>query len=1032
MRNRLTWVFNCADTFSGNPKWLFLYVARQRPDIEAVWITDSPETVRFVRSLGFRAELTTSSRGKRVQRRAGVYVVNQVKERIPAELDGVLLLNLWHGVGVKSIERRLTQGRLQARIAKKYIENNKAYHDTMSFLVTSPAMEAHFRAQVGLDEEQLVRGGYPQNIYTRLYGKFSSYDHDLRARHGLPPDARIAVYAPTYRTEHKGESFLRTAFPAPDRLIRVLRDTNTLLILKMHPSMSKDSGFVHMRERFGDDPNLHFWDNRDDIYEMLGYIDLGIVDYSSIHYDLLAAGVRKFIRYAFDFDDAGVQEHSHDYLSLSAGTLAPTFDDLLAALGGDNLVDAHECARLAEHFWAYDDDDTFPRLVDTALTRALRDVELPTLYSFDVFDTVIGRRGIAPVSVFVDVRDRILSAEGRFPPEIARDFVRDRQTAENALREMKRKNPALRESRAFEITLADIYRRLAEILSLSVDQRDLLMSWEIEAELAATVPLPSEVARVRALRDAGEDVVFLSDMYLPESVVRTLLVKADPSFHDIPLYLSSSTGVQKSTGHLYLHAYHDLGYDHRMWRHTGDNLRADQEAAGALGISTRLLPRRELDRYESAVATALGTGDGYRVAGLLHHRRRGGSPEGPEQFAFRYVSLFLVPYVLWVLEDAIARGYRTLYFLSRDGYHLKRIADAAIEELGLDLRTRYIFGSRKAWRLASQVDRIDEEFFGEFGTFAGARTVSALAKIAGMSPAEFSAVMPEAAAFAPDARLSRASQAALRSAMSASAALDAHLLQRAAEERRACIAYLDQEMAFDESFAVVEYWGRWYTQDCLQRILATAGLSTTTLPFYYARSIYGSDERSARHNFTSSAFSMLPVEAIFANLDHGTVQGYQRTRGEWEPVVEPRQNNADLHDALESELPEFTREFLRLPLTQPARTRRGLFAFAFDHFRSQPATTPYLTFLAPLRDAVELGGEEREFAPALSVSLFFSYLNRDTRASVTRNWPMTFARTSGLPRLLLDAQQRFGFRRTLRAIERKAKPRTDNRSATWS
>ncbi|KAF2412176.1 hypothetical protein B1729_16280 [Microbacterium sp. B35-04] len=1030
MRSRLTWIFNCADTFSGNPKWLFLYVVRHRPDIEAVWVTDSQPTVQFVRSLGFRAELLTSRRGKILQQRAGVFVVNQVKERIPDELDGVLLLNLWHGVGVKSIERRLTQGRLQARIARKYIENNKVYHDTMSFLVTSPAMEAHFRAQVGLDEEQLIRGGYPQNIYTRLFGRYSSFDHDLRAQHGLSRDARIAVYAPTYRTEHRGESFLRAAFPDPERLIRVLREANTLLILKMHPSMAKDPGFVHLRERFGDEPNLRFWDNRDDIYEIFGDVDLGIVDYSSIHYDLLAAGVGKFIRYAFDLDDAGVQEHSHDYLSLSAGTLASTFEDLLAALGGDNTVAADERARLADHFWAYDDDDTFTRLVDTALTRSLRDVDLPTLYSFDVFDTVIGRRGIVPVSVFVDIRDRILSAGGQFPPEIARDFVRDRQTAENALREMKRKDPGLRESRAFEIRLADIYRRLAEILDLSADQRDLLMTWEIEAELAATRPLPAEAAHVRALREAGEQVVFLSDMYLPESVVRTLLVKADPSFQDIPLYLSSTAGVQKSTGHLYLHAYHDVGYDHRGWRHTGDNPRADHKAAGALGISTKLLPRLELDTYESALATALGTGDGYRVAGLLHDHRLAASAAGPTSFAFRYVSLFLVPYVLWVLDDAVARGYRTLYFLSRDGHHLKRIADAAIEELGLDLRTRYIFGSRKAWRLASQIDSIDEEFFGEFGTFAGARTVSAMAEIAGLSVAEFSAVIPEATAFAPDVRLSQASQAALRAAMSASATLDAHLLERAAEERRACAAYLEQEMVFDESFAVVEYWGRGYTQECLKRILSAASLSTSTLPFYYARSIYGSDALCARHNFTSSAFSMLPVEAIFANLDHGTVQGYRHAPGGWEPVVEPRQNDADLHDALESELPEFTREFLRLQLTQPARTRRGLFAFAFDHFRTRPAATPYLTHLAPLRDAVELGGEEREFAPALSVSLFFSYLNRDTRASVTRSWPMTFARTTGLPRLLLEAQRRYGFRRKLRAIERRAKPRSDNHPAT--
>src|SRR5690606_30563425 len=98
-----------------------------------------------VRKLGYPV-ITYAAR--RNLTRAGVYVVNQVKEHIPAELRGAVLLNLWHGVGVKQIERRMRESHLLPRIAEKYIRNNKTYRDSMMLLVTSPLMEKHFQEQI--------------------------------------------------------------------------------------------------------------------------------------------------------------------------------------------------------------------------------------------------------------------------------------------------------------------------------------------------------------------------------------------------------------------------------------------------------------------------------------------------------------------------------------------------------------------------------------------------------------------------------------------------------------------------------------------------------------------------------------------------------------------------------------------------------------------------------------------------------------------------------------------------------------------
>ena len=86
------------------------------------------------------------------------------------------------------------------------------------------------------------------------------------------------------------------------------------------------------------------------------------------------------------------------------------------------------------------------------------------------------------------------------------------------------------------------------VYGLDRQQTDLLKEWELAAERRFSMPVEHNVHRVKDLMEAGEEVVFISDMYLPEAFVRELLTAADVSFGDIPLFLSSSIGLQKSTG----------------------------------------------------------------------------------------------------------------------------------------------------------------------------------------------------------------------------------------------------------------------------------------------------------------------------------------------------------------------------------------------------------------------------------------------------------------------------------------------------
>ena len=55
-------------------------------------------------------------------------------------------------------------------------------------------------------------------------------------------------------------------------------------------------------------------------------------------------------------------------------------------------------------------------------------------------------------------------------------------------------------------------------------------------------------------------------------------------------------------------------------------------------------------------------------------------------------------YINWILYNSVKKGINKLYFISRDGYILEKTAKILIEKYGLDIQTRYIYGSRIAWK----------------------------------------------------------------------------------------------------------------------------------------------------------------------------------------------------------------------------------------------------------------------------------------------------------------------------------------------
>ena len=964
------WVFsagNDGQAFRGNPKYLFVYINRYRPDIYAYWMCKSEDTIGQIRSLGFDAWHSDSVEAQYLLGRTGVIAAEQVKAVLPEAAFDAKYLNLWHGVGFKRIERSLFLGDIAKGIAKKYIEHGTYYRNHQLLCVTSPAIEKEFMEDLGVDEDQLVRTGYLRCQYQQNFQPVATYDHDLKKRKGLKDSVRLAVYAPTYRPR-LGDTFAR-AIPDLEALHGCCKEKDLLMIFKVHPNMEEEAGFLHAKETYGDYSHFFFWDNRDDFYEIMDQMDLAIIDYSSILSDMAAVGIRHYIRYIFDQDEYMQDGFTiDDYENRTTGQICRSFSELLTAINTYEDKDyTKDLDRIQQMFWEYSSGkEDFDKTIQSVMDYKVKRRTFPRLYSFDIFDTLISRKVLDPVGIFHIVREKMAEAGG-FPKALVLNYPAVRHSAEFNVREYFRKSTEERGSDRVEIGFDMIFERLKDIYQLTDEQVEDLRQWELAAELDNVIPLKEQISLLKEYLKRGEDLVLISDMYLPKDFIRRMLKKADPVLAELPLFLSSEYGVQKTSQDLFFEVYKSFRpfYDYEKWIHYGDNLKGDQSQPRKLGICTRKIQRVMFGNFQQELSERLATADGYLVA-ALQARMFSENNFKRDHFVISFVSLCMVPYVDWVLRDSIRRGYETLYFVSRDGYHLKRIADAIIEVRKLPLKTKYIYASRKTWRIPSFIHEVDEGIFRPYGNFTGLNSRESLLDALDMEEDDFRTVFPTVHLEGIDWD-DKKKVADLISLFRLSGTYREYLLDKAASCRPLVSGYLKQEIDPSESFAFVEYWGRGYTQDCMVRLWQEITGEESPVAYYYSRSVDPSAGSSIRYNFTTNDSSQLFVENIFANMPYKSIEGYQEKEGKILPIIVPGEYDKELFASMESLLPEFAARYAALDLKMPEDTDRMLYDFVLSYQTDHETDPEFIRDMGSIEDTPAMYARRREFAPAFSM-----------------------------------------------------------------
>lgn len=202
------------------------------------------------------------------------------------------------------------------------------------------------------------------------------------------------------------------------------------------------------------------------------------------------------------------------------------------------------------------------------------------IYSFDIFDTTLTRSVARPKDIFRLMQRKMSDQKEKFPGSLIENFYSSRFKAEFQARVTKYlQSPG-------EITLKDIYERIASMLHLNQDQIQNLIDLELDTEYATIYPIAWTLAEIDYLRKTDQRIIFTSDMYLPINFIERLLLKVgayQPGQDKI--YLSSAVGLKKLDGGLFRYILDQEQCLPAQICHYGDDIQSDIYVPYKMGIN---------------------------------------------------------------------------------------------------------------------------------------------------------------------------------------------------------------------------------------------------------------------------------------------------------------------------------------------------------------------------------------------------------------------------------------------------------------
>lgn len=318
---------------------------------------------------------------------------------------------------------------------------------------------------------------------------------------------------------------------------------------------------------------------------------------------------------------------------------------------------------------------TVKKLLEACVTTSgtlslIKSIDEHGIISFDVFDTLLKRNVFSPKDVFMLVERSAVNKFG----SCLKGFTQERVDAERTARKS-----SFRE----DVTLDMIYEQLPydEVTSQQ------LLQMELDMELVLSVPNLVMKPVYEYAVYTGKTVILMSDMYLDKAFIGKLLSKCGYAGYK-ELYVSSDSGLLKSTGNMFQLVLKENACKPADLLHIGDSLKADWYMPKRMGIKSVRIATHENHMLYGHNMPAMGM-DYNLLYNFINN-----TVHGSRYFRIGYETLgpVLYGFCRWLHEYKQQLGLGKLLFFSRDG----QIIWKAYKKMFPEDTTEYVYVSRRS------------------------------------------------------------------------------------------------------------------------------------------------------------------------------------------------------------------------------------------------------------------------------------------------------------------------------------------------
>lgn len=331
------------------------------------------------------------------------------------------------------------------------------------------------------------------------------------------------------------------------------------------------------------------------------------------------------------------------------------------------------------------------------------------IISFDIFDTLIRRPVIQPKDIFFLINESVKQNFGV-------DFIAMRYGAEQELNDPF-------------ADIYDIWSYIGKKFELPEEIQDKLMQEEIIGESQMIYRRDAIWSIYQEAIKLNKRVIAVSDMYMPESILRTILDKCGYENID-KIYVSCDCHARKDSGELYSYVLQHEKAAANQVIHIGDNPQSDYRMAQKNGIKALYYPSsydiagHAKQGLKPVFKTEIISDDpmarillGYMLNESFDDWTVLKKPlfDTAEQFAKIAIFPVLFHIAAYLLNNKeIQENYQTIYFVSRDGYlPLKAYSQLKSRSCGKK-EGNYLYASRNAYQYIvydTPYDRLRENKF---------------------------------------------------------------------------------------------------------------------------------------------------------------------------------------------------------------------------------------------------------------------------------------------------------------------------------